>query len=175
LVAPHGIPVFNIQNQSKYFHFFSLINEKVKFNSFPQEVLPEFIADRLGWEERVKAVADVFNALSDEEKKKTSIYVVNYGFAGAIDLLGKKYNLPDSLCGHLSYYLWGYENQRPENLITLHVPYEVLKPICGEVKIGGYLPFVPYAMPYNNETPIYICKKMKYSIEEIWPSTKHYD
>jgi hypothetical protein len=175
LAVPHGLPLFNIQNEARYFQFFYLINRQVRLDSFPQDVMPEFITDRIGWEARVRAVADVYNSLSDEEKKKTSIYVINYGFAGAIDLLGKKYNMPDALCGHLSYYLWGYGNQRPENLITLHVPYEMLQPVCNEIEVGGYLPSVPYAMPYNNETPIYICRKMKYSIEKIWPLTKHYD
>jgi hypothetical protein len=175
LALPRALPLFNVQNQAGYFQILPAINEQIKLYSFSKKDLPEYMADRLGWEERVKAVADVYNRLPDEERERTSIYVINYGFAGAIDLLGKKYNLPDSLCGHLSCYLWGYGNQKPENLITVHVPYEALTPICDEIKIGGYLPFVPYAVPYDNETPIYVCKKMKYSIERIWPMTKHYD
>jgi hypothetical protein len=175
LAVPHGLPLFDVQNELRYFRFFSSMNSQVKFDSFMKDDLPEFIADRLGWEERVKAIADAYNNLPHEEKNRTAIFVINRGFASAIDVLGKKYNLPDALCGHASYYLWGYGNQRPENLITVHVPYEALKPMCNEIEIGGYLPFVPYAMPYNNEQPIYICRKMKYSIESIWPTTKHYD
>jgi hypothetical protein len=175
IILPHGLPVFNVQNQAKYYHLFSFINEKVKFDGFAQMTLPEFMADRIGWEERVKAVADVYNTLSDEEKKKTSIYAGYNGFAGAIDLLGKKYNLPDVICGHASYYLWGYGSQRPQTIITVQVPCESLSSVCDDVRIGGYIPFIPYAMPYNNNKPICVCRKMKFSIENIWPLTKHYD
>ncbi|HOG82733.1 MAG TPA: glycosyltransferase family 39 protein [Smithellaceae bacterium] len=175
LGIPHGLPLFNIQNQAKYFQFFSFVNSRVKFDNFTKVTLPEHMADRIGWEERVKAVADVYNNLADDEKRKTSIYAAYYGFAGAIDLLGKKYNLPDALSGHASYHLWGYGNQRPENLITVQVPCESLASVCEDVRIGGYIPFIPYAMPYDNDKPICVCRKMKYSIEEIWPLTRHYD
>jgi len=30
-----------------------------------------------------------------------------YGIAGAIDLLGKRYGLPDAVCGNENYYWWG--------------------------------------------------------------------
>lgn len=175
LAVPHGLPVFNVESQAGYFQLFSLMNSRVQFDSFAKVTLPEFMADRIGWEERVKAVAEVYNSLPDEEKKKTSIFAGYNGFAGAIDLLGKKYNLPDVLCGHASYYLWGYGDQKPENLITVQIPCESLEPICSEIKIGGYIPFIPYAMPYDNDKPICVCKKMKYGVEEIWPLTKHYD
>jgi hypothetical protein len=175
LILPNGLPVFNVQNQVKYFQLFPTINRNVKFDSFAKVTLPEFMADRLGWEERVKAVADVYNSLSDEEKKKTSIFASYYGFAGAIDLLGKKYGLPDVLCSHLSYYLWGYGNQRPQILITVQVPCESLSSVCDDVRIGGYIPYIPYAMPYDNDKPICVCRKMKSGIEDIWPLTKHYD
>jgi hypothetical protein len=175
LAVPHGLPVFDVQTQVKYFQLFSSMNRQVKFDSFAQVTLPEFMADRIGWEERVKAIADVYNSLSDEDRKKTSIFVGYNGIAGAIDLLGKKYNLPDAICGHASYYLWGYKDPKPENLIAVQVAYESLVSECAEVEVGGYIPFIPYAMPYSNGQPIYICRKMKYSIESIWPMTKHYD
>jgi hypothetical protein len=175
LTVPHGLPLFDAQNQTKYFNYFSSINGQVRFDSFAQVEMPEFMADRFGWEERVKAVADIYNNLSDEEKKRTSILANYYGFAGALDLLGKKYGLPDVLCGHLSYHLWGYGNQKPQTLITVQIPCEALSSICDDVRIGGYIPFLPYAMPYDNDKPICVCRNMKYSIESIWPLTKHYD
>ncbi|HON58402.1 MAG TPA: glycosyltransferase family 39 protein [Smithella sp.] len=175
LSLPHALPVFNVQNQARYFQLFSFANRHVKFDSFAQVELPEFMADRLGWEERVRAVAEVYHSLPPDQRKKTSIYAHYYGFAGAIDVLGKRYGLPDSLCGHLSYHLWGYKQQRPENLIVVQVDGESLKGICEVVEIGGYIPFIPYAMPYDNGKPIFVCKKMKLSIEELWPLVKHYD
>lgn len=172
---PHALPIFNVQTQARYFELFSFANKHVRFDHFAQVELPEFMADRLGWEERVRAVADVYHALSPEQRNKTSIYADYYGFAGAIDVLGKSYGLPDALCGHLSYHLWGYKNQRPENLIVVQVDGDSLKDICDVVEIGGYIPFLPYAMPYDNGKPIYVCKKMKLSIERLWPLVKHYD
>lgn len=32
-----------------------------------------------------------------------------------------------------------------------------------------------YAMPYENNLPVYIGRKPKVSIEEFWPELKHYN
>ncbi len=69
--------------------------------------LPQFYADMFGWEKMVAVVAEAYNSLTPEEKTKCVFIGNNYGEAGAIDFFGGGYNLPKSISGHNSYWLWG--------------------------------------------------------------------
>jgi hypothetical protein len=32
-----------------------------------------------------------------------------------------------------------------------------------------------YAMPYENNLPLFVCRGIKAPLEELWPRVKHYD
>ena len=57
-------------------------------------LLPQHYADMFGWEEMVREVAAAYEMLSPEERKHVVVFGQNYGEAGAIDVLGKKYGPP---------------------------------------------------------------------------------
>ena len=71
-----------------------------------QGVLPQHFGDQFGWEEMTAKVAEVYHSLPPEERDQAAIFADNYGEAGAIDLFGKRYNLPKAISGHQSYHLW---------------------------------------------------------------------
>jgi hypothetical protein len=68
---------------------------------------PVFLSGRIGWDDMVREVADVYNALPPEERTVAGIYTEAYATAGAIDQYGPKYGLPHAVSGSLTYYLWG--------------------------------------------------------------------
>jgi hypothetical protein len=68
---------------------------------------PIFLSGRIGWEDLVRNVADVFNRLSPEDRAAAGIYADYYVTAGAIDQFGPRYGLPRAVSGQLTYYLWG--------------------------------------------------------------------
>jgi hypothetical protein len=68
---------------------------------------PIFLSGRIGWDELVREVADVYNALSTEDRAVAGIYADLYVTAGAIDQFGPQYKLPHAVSGSLTYYLWG--------------------------------------------------------------------
>ena len=69
--------------------------------------LPQHFHDRFGWEEMAQSVAVAYNGLSEQDKAEACVLMGNYGEAGAIWVLGEKYDLPKPVSGHLQYYLWG--------------------------------------------------------------------
>ncbi|MBK7500380.1 MAG: hypothetical protein IPI19_15170 [Ignavibacteriales bacterium] len=77
------------------------------------------LADRIGWEEKVKLVVSAYNSLSEEDKKQTIIAAGNYGQAGAIELFGKSFNIPPVACSHNTYYLWSKERVNGNILLQL--------------------------------------------------------
>lgn len=142
--------------------------------------LPQHFADMFGWEEMVATVAGVYQRLSPEEQSKCIIYVRNYGQAGAIDLFGKKYNLPKATCAHNNYWLWGPPKDKTGEVVIvfgtssdLQRSYEDLRPHFEEVEHAATIQ-CKYCMPYENNRPIFICRKMKRSIQEIWEQERFY-
>jgi hypothetical protein len=67
-------------------------------------------ADMLGWNEMTTDVAKAWNTLTPEQQKHTQIYADNYGEAGAVHHLGRKYNLPDVISLASSFTLWAPDN-----------------------------------------------------------------
>ncbi len=136
--------------------------------------LPQHFADRFGWEEMATAIADVYSKLSVEEKSKACILTGNYGEAGAIRFFGKKYGLPDPISGHGWYYYQGPGNCTGEIVISIGIPAKYLCPMFDEVIQTGIF-HCQYCMPYENNQPIHVCRKIKQPLNEVWEKIKHFD
>jgi hypothetical protein len=68
-------------------------------------VLPQWFADRFGWEEMTATVAEVYQ--SRRRKSQVATLARNYGEADAINFFGDEYGLPRAISGHNNHYLWG--------------------------------------------------------------------
>ena len=66
--------------------------------------LPQDYADMLGWEEMTALAAKAYNMIGDKES--AFIYAENYGEAGAITVIGKKYGLPEAVSFNESFQYW---------------------------------------------------------------------
>lgn len=75
--------------------------------------------DELGWPELVATVAQIRDSLPAEKQKNLGILAGNYGEAGAINLYGPAYGLPNALSGINSYWLRGYGESPPTTLILV--------------------------------------------------------
>jgi hypothetical protein len=49
--------------------------------------LPQFYADRFGWQQEVSVVLNTFRSLSPRDQQRVCIFGSNYGEAGALDFL----------------------------------------------------------------------------------------
>ena len=172
LLLPIGVPLLKPDNLAEYYSFFNRFTNKVKTDNSKTSIFPQTTADRFGWDELVKNVADVYNSLPLEERKKCTIFGGNYGAAGAVDLLGGKYGLPKAISGHLTYYIWGPGTNTGEILISVGVPLKRLAGFYDEVTEVRKL-YNKYTMPRNN-VPVYLCRKPKMTIQEAWKFTKSY-
>ncbi len=173
-MIPNGLPVFPPDGMARYFSRIAFLSSTVKTDNSKLDSLPQIFADRFGWPERVKAVAEVYNSLTPEEQSRCMIYTGDYGSAGAIDLLGGQYGLPKAVSSHLSYFLWGYGKNSGEIAITIQVPGSSLRGMFKEVNLARQL-HMDYVMPWENNTPIYLCRGLRSPIDQIWIRTKHYD
>ena len=129
--------------------------------------LAQHFADRFGWENMTATVARVYGELPDEQKDACRIVTSNYGEAGAISFFGKKYNLPEVISGHNNYYLWGFGEGKIETIITVGIPANELEGLFGIVEQRATI-HSPFAMPYETDLSLYICKDPLTPIATMW-------
>ncbi len=136
-------------------------------------VLPQFFADRFGWQEEVDAVTRVFRSLSPEDQKRTVILATNYGEAGALDFLGR--GLPPARSGHNNYWLWG-PGERPGEVVILieDTTAEHLQQYFDSVQEVGTMDNSEWEMPWEKDASIWLLRGPHQSLQQLWPEKKNY-
>ncbi len=170
--APMALPVLS---QEAYIRYASTLGiDQPRIETHRMGPLPQIYADMHGWEEMARAVARVYHALPEQERRKAAIIANNYGESGAIDFFGPKLGLPKAIGVHQSYWLWGPGAATGEVLIVLgEGDRAALEAKCSSVEEAARLDH-PYAMPYENR-PIYICRGVKGDLREIWHRLKKWN
>jgi hypothetical protein len=169
-LAPLVIPVFSVDQFISYM-------DKLPFkvprseHSHMRAILPQHYADQFGWEEIVATVNQAYGQLSPEERPGCAIFAQDYGQAGAIDFLGRRYGLPPALSGHQTYFLWGPRGYSGNCMIVLDDSREVLETLFDHVEYAGKSADNPYAL--EREIPVFICRGAKFgTLAELWPRLK---
>ena len=171
--VPLVLPVLGIDDYISYADYFGM--KPSSGENHEMGLLPQHYADRFGWNEIVYAVKEAYDGLSEEEKHKALVFGQNYGEAGAVNLLGRKYGLPYAISSHNSYWLWGY----PEDFTG-----DVLIVIGSNMKDNSeFFESVEqvstasnkYAMPYENNLPVFVCRNLKVSPEDLWQRIKNFN
>jgi hypothetical protein len=133
--------------------------------------LPQWYADQFGWQEIVDETALAWNQIPAAERADCAIYAQDYGQAGAIDFLGRRYGLPPALSGHQTYFLWGPRGYSGNCMIVLGERKEVLESYFDSVQFVGMSPDNPYAL--ETEIGVDICRGPKFgTLAQIWPGLK---
>jgi hypothetical protein len=176
LVAPASLPILPMESLPAYADKFEfLYNSNEVFNMTFSDS-PISLALRIGWEELVSKVADVYNGLPADDRKVAGIYTNWYAPASAIDYFGPRYGLPHAVSGHLNYYLWG-PGYSWEVMILLTngiigMDTSSMSLIFQECEWKGRV-FNPYTIPIN-QLNIYVCRKPLLSPDEIWRKMELY-
>ena len=171
IVTPFAVPVLNVESFIKYSETLGIKPESGERSELGK--LPQFYADRFGWEEMVQKVASAYNMLSKEERKEALIFGQNYGEAGAANFYRKKYNLPQAISSHNNFWIWGYPKEYKGNvLIIIGSNYEDNSEFFEDVQLVGNHSN-KYGMSYEN-VGIFICRKPKMPWKEAWGKIKNF-
>jgi hypothetical protein len=112
-----------------------------------------------------------WNRISVAERGDCGIFAQDYGQAGAIDFLGRKYGLPRSLSGHQTWFLWGPGSYSGDCMIVLGDRRARLEELWQNVEYVGTSADNPYAL--EKQIDVYICKGSKFgSLAQLWPMIK---
>jgi hypothetical protein len=170
--APFAIPILPPETFIKYSSALGIGEVKTERHAYSR--LPQTYADMHGWEEMVATVAKVYQSLPPEDQAQACISAGNYGEAGAIDFFGKKYGLPKAICGHNNYWHWGTAGCTGEVVIEIGGELDGLKQIFEEAELVDVFEH-DYVMPYENNLPIHVCRRLKMPVDEVWRLNKEYN
>jgi hypothetical protein len=176
LLSPLTLPILSVDKTVAYVEG-SGLNRSQERNEVG--VLPQHFADMFGWKEFVATIAGIYKTLTPDEQKRCLIYVRNYGEAAALDFYGRKYGLPKASCGHNSYWFWGPPEWDGDVAIVMgdsrdpEESFADLSPLFETVVPAG-TKRCNFCMPYENNRTIFLCRRAKFSIKELWPDEKHF-
>ncbi|NYF91880.1 glycosyltransferase family 39 protein [Tunturiibacter empetritectus] len=138
--------------------------------------LPQFFADRFGWQQEASIVIAGYRSLTPEQQQHVCIFGNNYGEAGSIDFFNRLQHadLPPAISGHNTYYLWGSHHCDPNISIAVigDTPEEIGQKYSS-VMVLGHLNS-PYAMPYEHKN-VYLLRNRRADAQFLWSDEKHYD
>jgi hypothetical protein len=169
IIMPYALPILPVETFIRYQRWMHL--EPPRTESMRLGALPQQYADMFGWPEMVAVVARAYNQLSPADRAKCAIFAQNYGQAGAIDLFGPQYGLPHAISGHQNYFLWGPRGATGEVMIVMDDRRERLEELFDHVEQVGIVHH-PYAIPYENDKPVHLCRGLKMPMSELWPKIK---
>jgi hypothetical protein len=128
--------------------------------------LPQDYADMLGWEELTEITNEAWQIVTD--KKAAFIYCENYGHAGAITVIGKKYGLPEAICFSESFRYWIPQKFDPDITSMVYIndePGDDVRQVFRKItKIGSISN--PDAREFG--TAVYLCEDPVDSFNKFW-------
>ena len=170
--APVVVPILSPDRFIAYMKYLP-IKLPVMEHSHARAILPQWYSDQFGWEEIVEETAQAFNRLTPAERGDCGIFAQDYGQAGAIDFLGRRYGLPRALSGHQTYFLWGPGGYSGSCMIVLDDTKETLEQLWEHVEYVGTSAANPYAL--EQKIDVFICRGAKFgTLAQLWPRVKRW-
>lgn len=170
LILPFALLVFDAETTQWYLQSIGL--QPAQLERGHASVLPQHLADRYGWEEMVQQIEAVYLALSEHDRNDCVLIASNYGQAGAVEYFAGRYTVPPAISTHNSYYHWGYGNWDGRSALAL-LDKDELEAWFEEV-IEVAMIRRPFSMPYEDNRPVYLCRKLKVPVDVWWEKSKKF-
>jgi 4-amino-4-deoxy-L-arabinose transferase-like glycosyltransferase len=135
--------------------------------------LPSDWADMHGWPELTALVARVYDGLPPEERAQAVIAANNYGEASAINFFGKPYGLPPAISGHNNYWIWGPQGYTGKVVIDVNGDCAADAHLFTFSRLAAHFED-PWAVSYERDIPIMVCRGLKVPLATLWPKLKNY-
>ncbi|MBI5838375.1 MAG: glycosyltransferase family 39 protein [Candidatus Eisenbacteria bacterium] len=173
-LAPLGLPLLPPPQAARYAGRLGIVPQIEKGESKRTE-LPQWLADRLGWERLADDVEAVAREIRPEERARAIILAPSYGQGGAIELLGRGRGLPPVYAVQNSYSHWGPPPDSADVAIVLG-PFsaETVHRLYGEAVVAR-VHDCEGCMRWRDEVPIWLARSPKVALRDAWPKLKYYE
>jgi 4-amino-4-deoxy-L-arabinose transferase-like glycosyltransferase len=125
--------------------------------------------EQIGWRELVTTVANIHTALPAAEKPLSRILTGNYGEAGAINLYGSEYGLPEAISGVNSYWLRGYGDPPPQVLVVVGFSQAEAERFFSTCDLAGQITNRYGVINEESQQPdVFVCRNPRQPWPELW-------
>jgi len=167
MTLPMGLPVLPPERMARYAAALGM-TAATQTNTGGQLPLPQDYADMLGWREKADAVALVVASLTPDERARAVLYGANYGRAGALDLYGRRLDLPPVVSLSGSFYLFGPGDRPGDVIVLLGVEPDDMRSIqCASLEMPARVTN-PWGVEEERDVPITVCRGPSITVQELW-------
>lgn len=171
-VLPTVLPLMPPDATARYVAAIGMVQRAERGQS---STLPQLLADRTGWERGVEAIARVYHSLPREDQASAIIVAPSYGQAGALELLGPDFGLPNRIIGtQNSYWHWSVGRTNSNVLIAIDSNPDDLRHLFRDVWQEGVIP-CPYCMTWRRNVPVWVGRGSIVPLETVWARVRHYE
>jgi dolichyl-phosphate-mannose-protein mannosyltransferase len=166
VLIPFGMPVYSFDH---YLHSVYKYSPKEIKNGKVVLPIQEYCAKEK-WSKTIQELKSVYDSLPTDEKKNCLIWGKHYSQAGAVELFGNDYELPNAFSYHGSFYSWAPTGKMPETVIAY-----CYNDAGDDFFDSFFQEVIPVRKIYNNYASsegwivqtIYVCKKPKQSFDKM--------
>ena len=136
----------------------------------------DLFTEQIGWQELTRTVADIYHNLPPEDRARAAILAGNYGEAGAIDLYGKAYGLPDVIAGVNTYWYRGYPNPPPLVVIVVGWSQSDVAHATADCTLAGHNgnPYGVINEESRDHPDIFVCRNLRVNWPEFWKTLQYF-
>jgi hypothetical protein len=167
-MAPGILPLLPPARAAAYAEGLGIVPKIEKVGE--SSTLPQWLADRLGWESLARRVADVAHGLSEPDRP-AAIIGGNYGFAGALAHYRKTYDLPPVFSFHNNYHSWGPPPAKTETFILVGISVEEAARFFDEVRTVESR-VCELCVGDRRKPAITLARAPKQPVASVWPALR---
>ena len=173
-LSPMGIPYMKPQKLANYFDKLESYGVDVGriHEDGQKHPLPQDYADMLGWYTIADLAKEAYNQVDD--KSTLAIFGENYGIAGAVSLINKKYGMPEVLSFSDTYEYWAPEQFEPDIKTLIYINDELgsnVEALFDDIRLIGKVED-PLSRQFG--VSIYLCQSPNRSFNEFWAEVWEY-
>ncbi len=128
------------------------------------------LSEEIGWPDLVGTVAQIRDSLPPDQQAHLGITTGNYGEYGAIDVLGRAYNLPEPIGTTNSEYLRGYPTPAPTTFIVIGLTPKQANSIFTGCRLAAHNGNSEGAQNEESQyhPDIFVCGPTRLPLPELW-------
>lgn len=127
--------------------------------------------EQFGWPELARENARIWQTLTSAEREHAVIYASNYGEAGALELYGPRYGLPQVVSATNTFWFRGAGDPAAQAIIVNGSERKDWEPFCDSLELAGHTSNDAHVA--NEETQdhpdIFVCHGVRKPLVDRWP------
>jgi 4-amino-4-deoxy-L-arabinose transferase-like glycosyltransferase len=176
--APLGLPVLPPAMLARYVAALGIVPQ-IERGEGKRAELPQWFADRFGWEQLVAQTVEVYRSLPPDERARALIVAPSYGHAGAVERFWPEEAHPPVVSTHNTWFFWSRD-------VLAQAPFDVAIGMGGREGLAQTYAEIEqvalydcdYCIAWRDRMPIYVARRPRVGRQEllaVWERGRHFE